>query len=313
MTAKRQSESSITNAARPALAQAWLLAARPKTLPAAVAPVLVGTAIALDDGVFAPLAAAACFAVALLLQITANFANDVFDFHRGADTSERLGPTRVTQSGLIPPAQVLAATWLALGAAALSGLYLVWRGGWPILLLGLLALVSALAYTGGPFPLGYHGLGDVFVFFFFGLVAVAGAYYVQARDLSPLALAAGFPVGGPVTAILVVNNLRDIATDRAAGKRTLAVRLGRAATQWEYLLLLALAYLALPALWRAGLLSPWFWWLPWLTLPLAARLVRQVWRETGVALNPVLAGTARLHLLFGLLFAASIVLRSVER
>ena len=286
---------------------AWLLAARPKTLPAAVAPVIVGTALAVEDERFALPAAVACFAVALLLQIAANFANDVFDFRRGADTSERLGPTRVTQSGLIAPGRVLLATWLTLGGAAVAGLYLAWRGGWPILLLGLLAILSALAYTGGPYPLGYHGLGDLFVFLFFGLVAVAGTYYVQARELSALALAAGVPVGCPVTAILVVNNLRDIETDRAAGKRTLAVRLGRRGARVEYIGLLAVAYGALPVLWLAGLLSGW-WWLPWLSQPLAVQLVRRVLRETGPALNAVLAGTARLHLVFGVLLSVAVLL-----
>jgi len=285
----------------------WLLAARPKTLPAAVAPVIVGTALAAADGRFALGAAAACFAVALLLQIAANFANDVFDYRRGADTSERLGPTRVTQSGLIAPERVLLATWLTLGGAAVAGLYLAWRGGWPILLLGLLAILSALAYTGGPYPLGYHGLGDLFVFLFFGLVAVAGTYYVQARELSALAMVAGVPVGCPVTAILVGNNLRDIETDRAAGKRTLAVRFGRRGARAEYIGLLAVAYGALPVLWLAGLLSVW-WWLPWLSLPLAVQLVRRVLRETGPALNAVLTGTARLHLFFGALLAVAVLL-----
>lgn len=288
-------------------ARAWLLAARPKTLPAAVAPVVVGTAIALAEGHFAPWPALAAAVVALLLQIGANLANDVFDFHRGADTVARLGPTRVTQSGLVAPERVLAATALVLGLAALVGLYLVWRGGWPILLLGLLAILSALAYTGGPLPIGYYGLGEIFVFFFFGLVAVAGTDYVQAQALSPLALLTGVPVGCLVTAILVVNNLRDIETDRAAGKRTVAVRLGRSATLAEYATLLILAYLMPPLLWLVGLLSFW-WWLPWLTLPLAIDLMRRVRRETGAALNALLAGTARLQLFFGLLLAASVLL-----
>ncbi|MDP9469125.1 MAG: 1,4-dihydroxy-2-naphthoate polyprenyltransferase [Chloroflexota bacterium] len=284
----------------------WLLAARPKTLPAAVAPVIVGTAIAAADGGFYFPAAVAAFAVALLLQIGANLANDVFDFRRGADVN-RLGPVRVTQSGLIPPERVLLATGLVLGAAMLVGVYLVWRGGWPILLLGLLAILSALAYTGGPAPLGYHGLGDLFVFLFFGAVAVAGTAYVQTQELTRLAVAASVPVGCLATAILVVNNLRDVETDRVAGKRTLAVRLGAPATRLEYALLLAAAYLTPPLLWLTDLISAW-WWLPWLTLPLAAALVRRVARETGPALNARLASTARLQLLFGLLFAGSILL-----
>ncbi len=284
----------------------WLLAARPKTLLAAVAPVVVGTAIAAADGGFYFPAALTAFAVALLLQIGANLANDVFDFRRGADVN-RLGPVRVTQSGLIPPERVLLATGLVLGAAMLVGGYLVWRGGWPILFLGLLAILSALAYTGGPAPLGYHGLGDLFVFLFFGAVAVAGTAYVQTQELTRLAVAASVPVGCLATAILVVNNLRDVETDRVAGKRTLAVRLGAPATRLEYALLLAAAYLTPPLLWLTDLISAW-WWLPWLTLPLAAALVRRVARETGPALNARLAGTARLQLLFGLLFAGSILL-----
>ena len=291
---------------RPTPFRVWLLAARPKTLPAAVAPVVVGTAVAIAEDDFSLLPAAAAFVVALLLQIGANLANDVFDFRRGADTAERLGPVRVTQSGLIAPERVLAATALTLGAATVFGLYLVWRGGWPIALLGVLAVLSALAYTGGPLPLGYLGLGDLFVFLFFGLVGVAGTHYVQAREASGLALGASVPIGCLVTAIIVVNNLRDIATDRAAGKRTLAVRLGAAATRVEYALLLAVAYLVPPALWIGGALSGW-WWLPWLTLPLAWSLVRGVGRTTGAALNPLLGATARLALVFALLFAVAIV------
>ncbi len=296
-------------AARPTATplQAWVLAARPRTLPAAVAPVVVGTAVAIAEDSFAPLAAAAAFAVALLLQVGANLANDVFDFRRGADTAARLGPVRVTQSGLIAPERVLAATGLTLGAATMIGLYLVWRGGWPIALLGVLAVLSALAYTGGPRPLGYHGLGDLFVFLFFGAIGVAGTHYVQAREVSSLALGAAVPVGCLVTAIIVVNNLRDIDTDRAVGKRTLAVRLGAAGTRAEYAILLAGAFLVPPVLWLGGGLSAW-WWLPWLTLPLAGALVRRVGRTTGAALNPLLGATARLALLFSLLLAGSILL-----
>lgn len=293
--------------ARPTPLRAWILAARPKTLPAAVVPVVVGSALALADGVFVPPAALAALLVALLLQIGANLANDLFDFRSGADTAERLGPTRVTQSGLIAPERVLAGTIAVVALAAACGLYLVWRGGWPILALGLLAIAATFAYTAGPLPLGYNGLGEVFVLLFFGVVAVAGTYYVQARALTPLALALSLPVGGPVTAILVVNNLRDLETDRAAGKRTLAVRLGRRATQREYAALVTPPYLILPILWLAGLLSAW-WWLPWLSLPLAAALIRRVYRDSGAALNASLARTAQLHLLFGFLLAISLLL-----
>lgn len=288
-------------------ARAWLLAARPRTLPAAVAPVLVGTALAIRDGGFALGPAVAAILVALLLQIGANFANDVFDFRRGADTHERLGPTRVTQSGLLAERQVFAATIIVIALAALAGLALVLRGGLPILLLGIAAIIATLAYTGGPFPLGYNGLGEVFVLIFFGFVAVAGTYYVQTLRLTSTALGVAVPVGALVTAILVVNNLRDLETDRRAGKRTLAVRLGRAGTQAEYLALIVVAYLAPPLLWLLGGLGPWVL-LPWLTLPVAARLVGQTRGEAGRALNKTLAGTAQLELFFSILLAIGIVL-----
>jgi len=288
-------------------ARAWMLAARPRTLPAALAPVIVGTALALRDGAFAPGPAIAAVLVALLLQIGANFANDVFDFRRGADTAERLGPTRVTQSGLIAERQVLAATIAVIILAAIAGFYLVLRGGVPILILGIAAIIATLAYTGGPFPLGYNGLGEVFVLIFFGFVAVAGTYYVQSLQLTAAVVAAAIPVGALVTNILVVNNLRDRETDQRAGKRTLAVRFGRAGTQREYLILIIVAYLTPLLLWLTGALGPWTL-LTWLTLPLAARLVRQTRQETGRALNKTLGGTAQLELIFSILFAVGILL-----
>jgi len=297
----------MLTATRPSSARAWYLAVRPKTLPAAVAPVVVGIAVAIAEEGFAPLAAVAACVVALLLQIGANLANDVFDFRRGADTAARLGPVRVTQSGLISPGRVLAGTGVVLGAAALAGSYLVWRGGWPIALLGVLAILSALAYTGGPWPLGYLGLGELFVFLFFGVVAVAGTVYVQTGHLTGQAIAAAVPIGCLATAILVVNNLRDVETDRAAGKRTLAVRLGAARTRVEYAALLGTAYLVLPVSWVLGLLPGW-WWLAWLSAPVALQLVRRVTTTTGPGLNPLLGETARLLLLFALLLAGGIVL-----
>ncbi|MDQ3512412.1 MAG: 1,4-dihydroxy-2-naphthoate polyprenyltransferase [Chloroflexota bacterium] len=294
---------------RPAvsLPGAWLMAARPKTLPAAVAPVVVGTAVAIaEDGAHVPSVVAAV-AVALLLQIAANFANDLFDHRRGADSPDRVGPARVVSSGLISERQVAVATGVVLAGAMVAGLALVIRGGWPILVLGLLAMVAAVAYTGGPAPLGYLGLGDVFVFAFFGLVAVAGTAYVQTQDLTGLALLAAVPMGCFATAILVVNNLRDVDGDRLVGKKTLAVRYGVKATRVEYTVLVVVAFLAPPVLWAAGLLSAW-WWMPWLTTPLAALLVQAIWTERGPALNLRLAGTARLQLLWGCLFAVSMIL-----
>ena len=290
-------------------ARHWLLASRPATLPAAVVPVLVGTAVGVADGRrFAAAPFVAALLAALLIQVATNFANDYSDFHRGADTHERLGPTRVTQSGLLAPAQVRRGIVVAFGLAVLLGLYLVWVGGWPILVIGVLSIVCGLAYTGGPWPFGYHGLGDLFVFVFFGLVAVTGSAYLQSGAWTPLAAAAAVPVGLLVTNILVVNNLRDLPTDRAAGKRTLAVRLGDRRTRWQYALLAALAYAAPLALALADRTPRWVL-LTWITLPLAARLVRQVLGGlAGRALNDTLKRTGQLHMAFGVLLAVGMLL-----
>ncbi len=293
---------------RPGRTRAWLLASRPATLPAAVVPVLVGTAAALQDGFFRLGPFLAALAASLLIQIGTNFANDYFDYRKGADTEARLGPIRLLQAGIASPRQVLHATLLAFGGALLIGLYLVWVGGVPILVIGVLSILSGLAYTGGPYPLGYNGLGDVFVFVFFGLVAVCGTYYLHTGTVTALAWWASVPVGLLVTAILLVNNVRDIETDRAAGKRTLAVRIGRGATRRQYTVFLAVAYLVPLGLYAAGLVSGWFW-LPWLTMPLAYRAAWGVMTRTdGPTLNRMLKVTGRLHMLFGVLFALSLVL-----
>ena len=284
----------------------WLLAARPATLPAAVVPVLVGGAVAARLGSFQPLPFLAALLASLLIQIGCNLANDYFDYRQGADTAARLGPTRVTQSGLVAPEAVWRATVLVFGLAAVLGLYLVWVGGWPILAIGLASIAAAVLYTGGPWPLGYHGLGDVVCFVFFGLVGVVGMVVLLAGSAPLAAWTAALPVAGLVTAILVVNNLRDIDTDRAAGKYTLAVFLGRRGTRIEYVLLLLLAYLVPPGWWLLGGGTAW-WWLTWLTLPLAVPLVRLVLRSQGPALNVGLKNTARLHLLFGILWAAALL------
>lgn len=291
----------------PSRRRAWVLAARPKTLPAAVSPVIVGTAVAASHGSFALGPALAALAGALLLQIGSNFANDYFDHLKGVDTAERIGPTRVTASGLLSPAEVRWGMVAVFGAAALIGLYLIVVGGWPILAIGAASILAALAYTGGPKPFGYIGLGDLFVFLFFGPVAVVGTYYVQTLRGSLDTWLVSIPVGALITAILVVNNLRDIETDRRTGKITLAVRLGRRGAQIEYLLLLAAAYITLPVLW----LLSWNTWLllPWLTLPLAVQLWRTITTaEDGPTLNAALAGTARLSLLFSLLLAIGLLL-----
>jgi 1,4-dihydroxy-2-naphthoate polyprenyltransferase len=286
--------------------QTWLLAARPRTLPAVAAPVIVGAAVAASEGVFQPGPALAALLGGLLLQIGANLANDVFDFKHGADTPSRLGPTRVTQAGLLTPRQVLNGMWLVFGLAALVGLYLIGVGGWPVLIMGVFSIAAAIAYTGGPFPLGYKGLGDLFVFIFFGLTAVCGTYYVQAGTVSWAAVWVAIPMGLLATNILVVNNLRDIDTDRAAGKHTLAVRLGARGAQLEYLLLLLGSYAAPPLLWFVSRSTPWVM-LAWLSIPLAIALWRQIAREKGRALNAALAGTARLTLVYGLLLSVGLI------
>jgi 1,4-dihydroxy-2-naphthoate octaprenyltransferase len=286
---------------------AWWLAIRPATLTASAAPVFVGTGAAWADGVFALWPAIAALIGASLLQIGANFANDVFDFERGADNEERLGPQRATQQGWISAEQMKRAMWLAFAGALLTGVYLTSVAGWPVMALGLLSIAAAYLYTGGPKPYGYLGLGDLSVFLFFGFGAVAGTYFVQAQHVSRLVLWASVPIGALATAILVVNNLRDIGTDKRAGKLTLAVRLGDAATRNYYLLLLAIAYLVPPYLWWRGLADAWVM-MPWLSLPLAFRLADRMRHEGGLALNGCLVQTARLEVVFGLLFAVGLAL-----
>ena len=285
-------------------ARAWLLATRPATLPAAAVPVLVGAAAAVGEGArFRPVVFLATLVCALLIQIGTNFANDYSDFHRGADHAGRLGPVRVTQSGLIGEADVRRGIVIAFAFAVLIGGMLAWTGGWPILAIGVLSVLSGLAYTGGPYPFGYHGLGDLFVFLFFGVIAVCGTAYLQAGTWSGFTLALSAPVGLLVTNILVVNNLRDLLTDDAAGKRTLAVRMGARATRAQYAAFTALAYLVPVTLAFTDPSRRWFL-LPLLTLPLAADLVRRVLGGViGRDLNPLLARTGMLLLLFGLLLA----------
>lgn len=292
---------------KPSLWQIWLMAARPRTLPAAAAPVLVGCAVAVWEGVFRPLPALAAFLVGLLLQIGANISNDYFDFKKGADTSERVGPLRVTQAGLLSPPQVIAGMLVVFGAAALIGVYLIWEAGLPALILGVVAILSALAYTGGPYPLAYHGWGEVFVLLFFGFAAVCGTYYVQAGRLSSAALLSSLPVGLLAMAILTVNNLRDIATDRASGKHTLAVRLGERGAVIEYGVWVGLAYLVTVLGVVAGIL-PALVLLSLLTVPRAIGLIQQVSRTRGRALNALLAKTGQLELLFALLFSAGLLI-----
>ncbi|MFO0761119.1 MAG: 1,4-dihydroxy-2-naphthoate polyprenyltransferase [Byssovorax sp.] len=291
---------------RPGSARAWLLASRPQTLTAALVPVLVGTAVAHASGGARPGPAAAALFGAFMIQIATNFANDVFDHEKGADTEGRLGPTRAVQAGLLTPREVRIGMVVSILLAVLAGLYLTAVGGYPIVIIGVLSVLSGVAYTGGPYPLGYHGLGDVFVFVFFGLVAVCGTVFVQTGAVPPLAILAAVPVGAIATAVLVVNNVRDRSTDVTAGKRTLAVRFGRRFGVVEYAVLLFLGYAAPVAALLAFHRSP-LVLLPLLTFPIAIKLTRTLATTEGKPLNACLAGTAKLLLLHGVLFAGGIL------
>ena len=284
----------------------WLVAARPRTLPAAVAPVLVGTALAGSEDVFRALPFVAALVGSVFIQIGTNLSNDYSDARRGADTEDRLGPVRVTAGGLMPPRRVLVGTYVAFGIAVAAGLYLAAVAGWELLVVGGASILAGVLYTGGPRPYGYEGLGEVFVFLFFGIVAVAGSYFAQTQELRWEALALAVPVGLLAAAILVVNNVRDIDTDRRAGKRTLAVKLGRERSRMLFTAMLGVAFLTPPVLvWS---LSPWVL-LAWVALPLAPPLVRTVRTRTdGPALNQALAGTGRLLALYSVLLALGVLL-----
>jgi 1,4-dihydroxy-2-naphthoate octaprenyltransferase len=293
----------MSAAIRPGSVAAWRLAIRPRTLPVSLAPVLVGTAVAWASGGWRPGPAFAAALGALLLQIGSNLANDVFDYEKGADTAERIGPPRATQMGVLSPGAMRWGMAVVFGLAVGVGLYLTAVAGPWIVIVGIVSILTAIAYTGGPWPLGYHGLGDLAVFVFFGPVAVVGTAFVQTGEPSGQALVAAIPVGLLATAILVVNNLRDIETDARAGKRTLAVRLGRRGARLEWLGLVGGAYLVALLPWLTGGATP-LVALAWLSLPLAWRLWRIVGRvESGPELNEALAGTAKLVFVFSLLFA----------
>ena len=291
----------------PSGARIWLMAARPRTLPAAVAPVLVGTALAGQAGVFHPLTFIATLVGAVFIQVGTNLSNDYSDARRGADTEDRLGPVRVTAGGLVPPRQVLMATWVSFGVAVLVGIYLVAVAGWELLLVGGASILAGVLYTGGPRPYGYEGLGELFVFAFFGIVAVTGSYFVQAKELPWEAFVLAVPVGLLAASILMVNNIRDVDTDRRAGKRTLAVRLGRLGARRLFAATLVLAFLADPVLAvTAG--EPWLL-LALAAAPLASPLMRTVGtRVDGPSLNGALAGTGRLLAAYSLLLSAGLLL-----
>jgi 1,4-dihydroxy-2-naphthoate octaprenyltransferase len=269
--------------------------------------VLVGTALAATGGTFKVLTFLAALIGALFIQVGTNLSNDYSDARRGADTEDRLGPVRVTAGGLVPPRQVLIATYAAFGVAVLAGSYLIATAGWELLLVGAASILAGVLYTGGPRPYGYEGLGEVFVFLFFGVVAVTGSYFAQTEELDWEAFVLAVPVGLLASAILVVNNVRDLETDRRAGKRTLAVRLGRERTRVLFVAMLAGAFLTAPLPWVLGSLSPWLF-LSWLAAPLAVPLIRVVRTRTdGPSLNGALASTGRLQLVFCVLLSAGLL------
>lgn len=287
--------------------RSWVLAARPKTLPAAASPVLVGSALAFEVGGFALGPALAALFGALFLQVGSNLANDVYDFEQGVDTASRLGPVRVTQAGLLTVEDVKHGMWLAFYLAAVLGAYLTAIAGWPVVVIGLASIVAAIAYTGGPFPLGYRGLGDLFVLLFFGFVAVCGTVWVQVGTILPAAWPAGLMVGCLASAILVVNNVRDHETDRIAGKRTLPVMFGRTFGVIEYAVLLIVAFASAYAMVWFRYVSAWAL-ISYLTLPIAIVLFLHVRKYRGPVLNHTLAQTAKLLFLFSALFSMGVVI-----
>ncbi len=283
----------------------WLLAARPKTLSASVVPVLIGTALAPRPIRWSMFACA--LAGALLIQIATNFINDALDFRKGADTSERLGPLRVTQAGLVTAEGVMRAAWICFSGAALCGIPLILRGGWPLVAIGTLSIAAAYAYTGGPYPLAYNGLGELFVMIFFGFVAVGGSYYVQALTITPAAILGGFSAGSLAVVLLVINNLRDVESDRKTNKRTMAVRMGVQFSRYEiaaFALAPFLAQIAITELQK----SEWMF-VPLVSLLLALEVIRRVFRSTGRELNRCLAIAGALQWLFGILFVTGAALR----
>ena len=284
----------------------WLIAIRIKTLPAAISPVLLGTALAFHDGDSNPFTFLMTLLAAVLIQIGANFANDVYDFEKGSDREDRLGPQRATQSGLIPPEDMKKAMWKIFALAIGVGFYLAYVGGWPIVIIGLASIAAGIAYTGGPYPLGYHGFGDIFVFLFFGLIAVPGTYYLQTGSVTEFSLWLGAVMGMLATAILVVNNLRDRDADIISGKKTLAVRFGKTFSKIQFIMLVMLPFVLPFHLWRQW--NKMSFLLTLFTLPIAVHLIIQLFNNTGADLNKVLAGTARFLFIFTLLLSAGLII-----
>ena len=285
----------------------WIIASRPKTLIAAIAPVILGSSLAFQEDSFNLLLFTVILITAILIQIGTNLVNDLFDYINGADNEDRLGPDRALQKGLLSKSQIESAIFFIFTIAVVLGFYLALIGGWPIVIIGSISILFGFLYTSGPYPLAYNGLGDIFVFIFFGLVSVSGTYYLYTGNFYMDSIILGSSVGSISTGILVVNNLRDIYNDKKFGKNTLAVLLGKRFTQIEYLLLMIIAYL-IPIYisfifgWKSSLYIVYF------TLPIAIQLILQVFFKEGADLNKTLEGTAKLLLLYTLLLSFGIAI-----
>lgn len=285
----------------------WLIASRPRTLLAAFVPVMVGSAVAFNEGKLKIILSFAALLCSLLIQVGTNFTNDLYDFLKGADTEKRKGPRRVLASGLISITEMKTAVVITFLTAFLLGLFLVYYGGTVILVIGVLSIIAGLAYTAGPFPLAYNGLGDIFVFMFFGIIGTVGTYYLHTNDLSLVSFISSIPVGALVTNILVVNNYRDIEEDKTAGKKTLAVKLGKNFTRSQFTFLIVLSFLIPLVLFTFFNASIWIF-LPYLTLPIAYEVISMIYTLDGTQLNSTLELTAKLSAIYGLLFSAGIIL-----
>lgn len=285
---------------------AWILASRPKTLLAAVVPVIVGSSLAINDGKFRPAAALIALICSILIQVGTNFVNDLYDFLAGTDRKERTGPQRAAASGILSVAEMKVGIAITFVICFILGLYLVYLNGWEILILGIVSIIAGIAYTAGPFPLAYNGLGDLASFLFFGLVGTVGTYYVQAQEISSTAFWSSIPVGALITNILVVNNYRDRIEDQSNGKNTLAVLIGDRFTRIQYVLFLIISYSILFIVYFTYKESL-FVFLPLISLPLSLKLVKMIYSLRGRDLNKTLELTAKLSALYGLLFAIGIL------
>lgn len=285
----------------------WFLAARPKTLLAAVVPVMVGSSLAIYSGFFFLPYTIVALLCSILIQIGTNYTNDLYDYLKGSDTKERKGPIRVLSAGLISVQEMKRGIFIVFLITFLLGLYLVYSAGWVILIIGLISIVAGLAYTAGPFPLAYNGLGDVFVFLFFGIVGTMGTFYLHHHEFTLLSFIISLPVGALITNILIVNNYRDIDEDRAAGKKTLAVILGNTFSRIEFNLLILLSFIVPVLLFSYYNFSYWIF-LPYLSLPVPVLLIKMLNKYNGTELNETLELTAKFSALYGLLFSIGIIL-----